>query len=341
MFTLSSNRTLVAQFEVIPPTQYTISVSANPSSYGNVSGGGTFNDGSSRTVTATANSGYRFVNWTENGSQVSTSASYMFTLSSNRTLVANFELIPPTPTYYTLTVNGGSGSGSYTAGTQISVVANAAPSGQIFDKWTGNTGGLANLNSASTTYTMGSAAATIEATYKNLPPPPSSDATLSGLSLDVTGLTPAFSPSVTNYTLTVVNSVTSVTISATANDGGATITGTGAFALIVGANVFTIKVTAEDGSVRIYTITVIRSDLPDGIEPIGSDIRIYTEGSTFYAKSENVSIKRIEIFSITGTKVYGNPVNNIETIINNLPKGILIVRVFLEEKTITQKVIVK
>ncbi len=42
------------------------------------------------TVTATPNAGYSFVNWTESGTQVSTNASYNFTASTNRTLVANF-----------------------------------------------------------------------------------------------------------------------------------------------------------------------------------------------------------------------------------------------------------
>ena len=35
-------------------------------------GGGTVNSGSSVTVVATANAGYAFVNWTENGTPVST-----------------------------------------------------------------------------------------------------------------------------------------------------------------------------------------------------------------------------------------------------------------------------
>jgi uncharacterized repeat protein (TIGR02543 family) len=47
-------------------------------------------------VTATANSGYQFVNWTQNGSVVSTSASDTFTLNGNVTLVANFTLTAPT-----------------------------------------------------------------------------------------------------------------------------------------------------------------------------------------------------------------------------------------------------
>src|SRR5207253_7738854 len=45
---------------------YTIAVSASPSAGGTVSGSGTFAAGSSCTVTATANSGYSFANWTEN-----------------------------------------------------------------------------------------------------------------------------------------------------------------------------------------------------------------------------------------------------------------------------------
>ena len=53
-------------------------------------GGGTFNSGTSVTVTAIPATGYQFVNWTENGTQVSTNASYIFTITGNRTLVANF-----------------------------------------------------------------------------------------------------------------------------------------------------------------------------------------------------------------------------------------------------------
>jgi hypothetical protein len=45
-------------------------------------------------VTATPNSGYTFANWTANGSVVSTSASYTFTLNSNVTLLANFIPVP-------------------------------------------------------------------------------------------------------------------------------------------------------------------------------------------------------------------------------------------------------
>lgn len=69
---------------------YTISTTSLPSAGGSTTGNGTFASGSSRTVIATANSGYIFSNWTENGTVVSTNSSYDFTLNSNRNLVANF-----------------------------------------------------------------------------------------------------------------------------------------------------------------------------------------------------------------------------------------------------------
>lgn len=70
--------------------QYTISVSANPSNGGTVTGGGTFNQGQQCTVHANPNGNYTFTNWTENGSVASTQANYTFTVTGNRTLVANF-----------------------------------------------------------------------------------------------------------------------------------------------------------------------------------------------------------------------------------------------------------
>jgi Divergent InlB B-repeat domain len=75
----------------VNPKQYTITVRASPSADGTVSGGGTFAEGTSHTVTATANSSHTFVHWTENGRVVSTSPSYTFTLpSANVTLIADF-----------------------------------------------------------------------------------------------------------------------------------------------------------------------------------------------------------------------------------------------------------
>ena len=88
---------------------YTISVSADPAEGGTVSGGGTYDENASVTVTATANSKYTFVKWTENGEQVSADASYTFTATADRTLAAVFEA---EEIIYTVTVEPGEGTGT-------------------------------------------------------------------------------------------------------------------------------------------------------------------------------------------------------------------------------------
>lgn len=50
----------------------------------------TYYEGATCTVTATPNDGYGFENWTENGTAVSTDASYSFTVTADRSMVANF-----------------------------------------------------------------------------------------------------------------------------------------------------------------------------------------------------------------------------------------------------------
>jgi hypothetical protein len=71
---------------------------------------------------------------------------------------------------YTVTVVNGSGSGSYVAGAQVSVTANAAPAGQTFDRWTTDAGGsFLDAQSATTTFTVPANAVTITATYKTIP----------------------------------------------------------------------------------------------------------------------------------------------------------------------------
>jgi Divergent InlB B-repeat domain len=75
----------------VNPKDYKLTASASPPADGMVSGGGTFAEGSSQTVTAVPHSGHTFVHWTESGRVVSTSPSYTFTMpSANITLAADF-----------------------------------------------------------------------------------------------------------------------------------------------------------------------------------------------------------------------------------------------------------
>ncbi|MDD6058155.1 MAG: DUF4214 domain-containing protein [Clostridiales bacterium] len=73
------------------PKHYSISVSQSEAAGGTVSGGGTYRENTYVTVTAVANSDYKFVRWMENGNEVSNQASYSFPASANRALVAVFE----------------------------------------------------------------------------------------------------------------------------------------------------------------------------------------------------------------------------------------------------------
>ena len=72
-------------------TLYSINVSAHPVAGGTVTGGGTFPNGFSQTVTAEPRAGYTFTSWTENGVVVSTEPNYTF-IVEKRSLVANFAI---------------------------------------------------------------------------------------------------------------------------------------------------------------------------------------------------------------------------------------------------------
>jgi len=81
------------------------------------------------------------------------------------------------------------------------------------------------------------------------------DANLSALSLDVGTLVPDFDPSITSYTAEVPEGTSAVTISATASNENATVSGDGTFSNIPG--VATIDVVAEDTtSIKAYTIGI-------------------------------------------------------------------------------------
>ena len=135
-FNVTASRNLVAQFTV---KSYVIDAMVNPAGGGSVSGSGTFSFGETCTLIATPNSGYNFVSWTENGQIVSTDATYVFTVTGNRDLVANFA----TNSYHVSvsanpaaggTVNGG---GTYQYG-QTCIVTVVANTGYTFINWTEN-----------------------------------------------------------------------------------------------------------------------------------------------------------------------------------------------------------
>ena len=77
-------------------TKYQVSAYSNPENAGTITGTGKYNEGSQCTLTATPNdAAYYFVNWTdEAGDEVSTEASYTFTVTREVTFTANFAESP-------------------------------------------------------------------------------------------------------------------------------------------------------------------------------------------------------------------------------------------------------
>ncbi len=133
-FTVSEDASYVANFTALP--QYSITVSANPSEGGTVTGAGSYYEGTSVTLTATANHGYVFVDWTKNGTQVSTNPTFTFTVTAAGNYVANFE----TASSHSVTVvqtEGGTISADISTaypGDIITLMA-TANSGYFFSGW--------------------------------------------------------------------------------------------------------------------------------------------------------------------------------------------------------------
>ena len=89
-FEVSGAAAYVAHFTL---NSYDITATVDPAEAGTVSGTGTYNHFSTCTLTATPNEDYAFVNWTKDGEEVSTEASYSFTVTEEATYVANFAII--------------------------------------------------------------------------------------------------------------------------------------------------------------------------------------------------------------------------------------------------------
>ena len=133
-FTVMESRELVANFELLT---YNVTASANPAEGGSISGAGVYTHGETATLSATANEGYQFINWTEEGTIVSEESEYSFTVAEARELVANFELLTYNVTANANPAEGGSisGAGTYTHG-ETATLSATANTGYQFINWT-------------------------------------------------------------------------------------------------------------------------------------------------------------------------------------------------------------
>ncbi len=315
-FTVNGNRTLVANFTA-QPQNYTISVSANPAEGGTVTGGGSYQQGQTCTVHATPATGYNFVRWTENGSSVSTNPNYSFSVTGNRTLVAQFE----GQSYYIATnsnpSNGGttSGNGLYTHGQQCTVTATPAE-GYAFEKWT--EGGSQVSTDASYTFTV-----------------------TSGHNF------------VANFTVQTFEIVTNINLA----EGG-TVTGGGTYQYgdQVTVNVVTVEDYAfrnwtENGEVvseeKTYTFTATANrnltanlEYTVGIGEHQATTLIYPNPASDKLTVEaNEAIGNVEIYNLMGTLVYSQKDcdNKVEINTSDLQSGIYFIRLTNDKVSETRR----
>ncbi len=77
----------------VQPAQYTITALSSNTTYGIVTGNGTYNNGAKVILVATPNTGCRFVRWTDGTTQLSTSAKYTLTANAEQNITAEFAAI--------------------------------------------------------------------------------------------------------------------------------------------------------------------------------------------------------------------------------------------------------
>jgi hypothetical protein len=133
---------------------------------------------------------------------------------------------------------------------------------------------------------------------------PSADNNLSGLTLSQGVLSPAFDPSICDYTASVPFSAGVITIQAAAASRYAVISGAGSRSLVAGDNTLTIVSTAENGSSKTYTITVTR----DPFDPVGVSRQPSEDISVTFMQSvllvDSPSDEIVAVYSVNGRLLF-------------------------------------
>ncbi|MDD4873935.1 MAG: hypothetical protein PHE15_03035, partial [Dehalococcoidales bacterium] len=126
-----------------PLPNYTLSINVNPSDSGSVTGAGTFESGTTRTIRAAAAYGWIFVNWTGDTGTIADTfdATTTITMNDNYSITANF--VQAETHNLTILISGQGtteppdGIYTYVVGEEVNITATPAI-GWKFDSWTGD-----------------------------------------------------------------------------------------------------------------------------------------------------------------------------------------------------------
>lgn len=287
-------------------TTYTMTVN-------NGVGGGTYSAGDEVTIVANLPAtGTTFDKWLGD-LQYITPGSYINTFvmpAANIAFAATYT-DPNVPTY-TLTVNNGTGGGSYAAGEEVTIVANLPSAGTEFSKWTGDTGYISSTTSYIDTFNMPAKAISFTAVYTTPTTATTSALTVnngsgdgayaSGTKVTITANSPASGKIFdkwsgdTSYLSSIYTSVALVTMPAKAITLTATYkTGT--------TTVYTLKVNGGEGSGAYLSGTdvIVIANVP----PAGKTFDKWT-GDTAYVSSPSSLISSVTMpaKNITLTATY-------------------------------------
>ena len=158
----------VTLYAVWKPNTYTITYNANGGTGRAAPSRHTYDVAKALTANGFTRAGYTFAGWAASADGVliySDGQSVSNLTSVNGATVTLYAVWTPV---YSLSVASGTGSGSYKAGTWVSITADTAPSGKVFDRWTSSGGGMfEDASTASTTFMMPDHDVTLTATYKD------------------------------------------------------------------------------------------------------------------------------------------------------------------------------
>ena len=129
--------------------------------------------------------------------------------------------------------------------------------------------------------------------------------TLDSITVSDCTLDPVFNSATTEYSCTVKNNISSVTVNATATSSKAKVRGLGAKNLVEGKNTLPIRIIAEDGSEKIYNVNVTRKG---GVTSLKNEIMkntVITANPTLTTSSNNTS-DASGLYKSTATNT-GNP----------------------------------